>query len=224
MDADHLQPDFDPNSVRVADLRGILLQHLVPYSSTAKKADLVQLYETNIRPQAKALLAKSNKVRASSLGIEDARTGANATSGSKSRSKPSSSSNSKGLPSSASSNDLLSPKGKGMSSRKSASMHNLAAAAAAPSGDSEPLPMARKPAAPRRSVRRSASVEMMSDVDEKASDADMEEAPSATTVKRRGRPKKSAVAQAPETLPMTIDEDDEPVVVVRAPLVRDVLA
>ncbi|GAA5978711.1 hypothetical protein JCM10908_004455 [Rhodotorula pacifica] len=67
----YLLHDFDPRAVKVADLRGILLAHDVPYASNAKKSDLVVAYEQHIRPQAAQLLAELRAVRASDHGVLD---------------------------------------------------------------------------------------------------------------------------------------------------------
>lgn len=67
----YLLHDFDPRAVKVADLRGILLAHDVPYASNAKKSDLVAAYEKSIRPQAARLLAELQAVRASDHGVLD---------------------------------------------------------------------------------------------------------------------------------------------------------
>ncbi|RUS16530.1 Man1-Src1p-C-terminal domain-containing protein [Endogone sp. FLAS-F59071] len=65
----YLDPDFDPFTLRVADLRKILLLHNVPFSSTSKKQDLVDLFKKNIAANAAAILASQKKVKPSSRGI-----------------------------------------------------------------------------------------------------------------------------------------------------------
>ncbi|GAA5868312.1 hypothetical protein JCM3774_001002 [Rhodotorula dairenensis] len=67
----YLLRDFDPRAVKVADLRGILLAHDIPYASNAKKSDLVAAYEKHVRPQAAHLLAELQAVRASDHGVLD---------------------------------------------------------------------------------------------------------------------------------------------------------
>jgi len=71
MDADdeYLQPNFDPTTLRVADLRRILLFHDVDFPSSAKKAQLVTLFMDNITPKAKGILQKKSRVRPSAKGI-----------------------------------------------------------------------------------------------------------------------------------------------------------
>ena len=60
---DYLLPNFDPTSLRVAELRRILLFHDVNYPSSAKKADLVHLFLDNIPPKAPTILQKKRTVR-----------------------------------------------------------------------------------------------------------------------------------------------------------------
>ncbi|KAK9449732.1 Man1-Src1p-C-terminal domain-containing protein [Limtongia smithiae] len=47
---EYLQPDFDPQSLRVADLRRILIFHNVDFPSSAKKAVLIELFREHITP------------------------------------------------------------------------------------------------------------------------------------------------------------------------------
>ena len=68
-DTEYLQPNFDPTTLRVADLRRILLFHDVEFPSSAKKGQLVNLFLDHITPKAKSLLQKKNRVRPSSKGI-----------------------------------------------------------------------------------------------------------------------------------------------------------
>lgn len=44
-----LTPDFDPSSLKVLQLRGILFDHNVSFPSNAKKKDLVQIFEKHVR-------------------------------------------------------------------------------------------------------------------------------------------------------------------------------
>lgn len=68
-DPEYLQPGFDPTKLRAADLRGLLLEHDVNYPSTAKKAQLVDLFNQYISPRATQIAAQRNRVRASTDGI-----------------------------------------------------------------------------------------------------------------------------------------------------------
>ncbi|KAL7271456.1 inner nuclear membrane protein enriched at telomere/subtelomere region [Rhizina undulata] len=68
---DYLQPDFDPNSLTIPKLRGILLEHNVDFSSSSKKAQLVDLFTEHITPKARRILDARSRVKASSRGIQD---------------------------------------------------------------------------------------------------------------------------------------------------------
>jgi hypothetical protein len=71
-DLAYLQPDFDPTSLTVARLRNVLLTHGVSWPSSAKKAELVQLFNTELKPRARKILTQRRKTQRSSKGIEDA--------------------------------------------------------------------------------------------------------------------------------------------------------
>lgn len=64
---DYLMPNFDPNKLRVPELRRILLFHDVEYRSSAKKPELVSLFQANITPKAKI---KRRKIRPIQPSIE----------------------------------------------------------------------------------------------------------------------------------------------------------
>lgn len=68
----YLQPDFDPSSLRVAELRKVLLTHDISYGGSAKKADLVEIFETKLKPKAPKILAAHRRIQRTSRGIEDA--------------------------------------------------------------------------------------------------------------------------------------------------------
>jgi len=65
----YLHPDFDPNSLKVPELRNLLLEYDVDYPSTAKKAVLVDLFNEHIVPRAQRIAKQRSRVRASSRGI-----------------------------------------------------------------------------------------------------------------------------------------------------------
>ncbi|KAJ9102279.1 hypothetical protein QFC19_004827 [Naganishia cerealis] len=67
----YLAPNFEPSSLKVAQLRGVLFAHQVHVPSTAKKADLVSLFEDNVRPRAQKLLSDASSVKPSSQGITE---------------------------------------------------------------------------------------------------------------------------------------------------------
>ncbi|RPA85212.1 hypothetical protein BJ508DRAFT_14326 [Ascobolus immersus RN42] len=67
----YLQPGFDPNNLRVAELRGILVEHDVDYPASAKKSELVDLFKTHIAPKSKRLLSAKKRIQPSARGIVD---------------------------------------------------------------------------------------------------------------------------------------------------------
>lgn len=71
-EVDYLQPDFDPASVTMPRLRSILVSHNVPYPATAKKAQLVDIFNENVAPQAKKILDRRARAKRSSMGITNA--------------------------------------------------------------------------------------------------------------------------------------------------------
>ncbi|EGZ77615.1 hypothetical protein NEUTE2DRAFT_100723 [Neurospora tetrasperma FGSC 2509] len=75
---DYLQPGFDPRSLTVPRLRSILVTHQVPYPSTAKKGQLVDLFNEHVVPLSKKYLA-SRTAKRSSKGIVDADTQSSAS-------------------------------------------------------------------------------------------------------------------------------------------------
>src|SRR3954466_11127008 len=70
-ETDYLTPDFDPNSLKIADLRRILQAHEISFSSSLKKADLVDLFERKVKPNAASILAQQKKVKPSGHGIQN---------------------------------------------------------------------------------------------------------------------------------------------------------
>ncbi|KAI1376317.1 Man1-Src1p-C-terminal domain-containing protein [Hypoxylon crocopeplum] len=69
---DYLQPGFDAKTLTIPRLRSILVAHNVPYSSSAKKANLVEIFNEQIVPQSKKILAARARAKRSSKGIVDA--------------------------------------------------------------------------------------------------------------------------------------------------------
>lgn len=70
-DPEYLQPGFDPTTLKVAELRGILLEHNVDYPSSAKKAQLIDLFTQHVAPKARRILNARSRVKASGRGIID---------------------------------------------------------------------------------------------------------------------------------------------------------
>lgn len=67
----YLQPDFDPSGLTVPRLRSILVAHNIAYPSSAKKPDLVNLFNDKVAPQGKKLLRAQTQTKRSTRGIVD---------------------------------------------------------------------------------------------------------------------------------------------------------
>jgi hypothetical protein len=70
--ADYLQADFDPWSLTVPRLRSILVTHNIHYPSQAKKPQLIDLFNEQVQPQSKQILATRARAKRTSRGIVDA--------------------------------------------------------------------------------------------------------------------------------------------------------
>ncbi|KAL9100785.1 MAG: hypothetical protein Q9163_003881 [Psora crenata] len=68
---EYLQSSFDPNSVTIPRLRNIFMTHGIQYPPSAKKSQLVEIFNQELRPKAKRLLAARDRVRRTSRGITD---------------------------------------------------------------------------------------------------------------------------------------------------------
>jgi Fe-S-cluster formation regulator IscX/YfhJ len=68
-DNNYLEPDFDPNTLRVVDLRKILVKHQVPFPASAKKTTLIESFNDSIKTSSATLRAARDNVRSSSRGI-----------------------------------------------------------------------------------------------------------------------------------------------------------
>ncbi|KAI0409621.1 Man1-Src1p-C-terminal domain-containing protein [Xylaria palmicola] len=69
---DYLQPGFDPKSLTIPRLRSILVAHNVPYSSSAKKGQLIDIFNEQVVPQSRKILDARARAKRSSKGIFDA--------------------------------------------------------------------------------------------------------------------------------------------------------
>ncbi|KAM3077124.1 inner nuclear membrane protein enriched at telomere/subtelomere region [Clarireedia jacksonii] len=69
---DYLQPGFDPSSLTVPRLRSILVQYNIDYPSSSKKSQLVEIFNENLVPQARNILAARARAKRTSRGITDA--------------------------------------------------------------------------------------------------------------------------------------------------------
>ncbi|KAJ1677238.1 inner nuclear membrane protein enriched at telomere/subtelomere region, partial [Spiromyces aspiralis] len=64
MDSDeykYLQPNFDPNTLKVAELRNILVRHDVEFNMAAKKSELIDLFKADIARRAPTLRRELNR-------------------------------------------------------------------------------------------------------------------------------------------------------------------
>ncbi|GAB5586486.1 inner nuclear membrane protein enriched at telomere/subtelomere region [Umbelopsis nana] len=65
----YLSEDFDANHLRVAELRGILLKHDVPYSPSAKKPELLQAFQSKVAGKSKEILKLHRQLKPNGKGI-----------------------------------------------------------------------------------------------------------------------------------------------------------
>lgn len=70
-DYDYLEPSFDPSSLTVPKLRSILLQYGVTYPSSAKKPQLIELFNQHVALQAAKILKSQSRTKRSTRGIQD---------------------------------------------------------------------------------------------------------------------------------------------------------
>lgn len=70
-EVDYLAPEFDPATLTVPRLRSILVQNDVAYPSSAKKSQLVDIFNDSVKPQARRLLKSRANTKRSARGIED---------------------------------------------------------------------------------------------------------------------------------------------------------
>ncbi|KIS71773.1 uncharacterized protein UMAG_00208 [Mycosarcoma maydis] len=70
---EYMREGFDPKSLTMPQLRSILVEHEVPFSSAARKADLVDHFNQNVLPKTASLRKKNASIVASSSGIIDMR-------------------------------------------------------------------------------------------------------------------------------------------------------
>lgn len=69
-DLEYLSPGFDPSTLTVPKLRSILVEFGVEYPSSAKKAQLVDLFNDRVAPQAKRVLSSRARTKPSTRGIK----------------------------------------------------------------------------------------------------------------------------------------------------------
>jgi hypothetical protein len=78
---EYLTPDFDPASLTVPKLRGIFVNHDVQFPSSAKKPQLVDLFNERIVPQSQQILGAQSNAKRTSKGITDAESSQGSTVG-----------------------------------------------------------------------------------------------------------------------------------------------
>ena len=77
----YLQPDFDPASLTVPRLRSILVAHNVTYPSSAKKPDLIELFNENVAANAKKIRSSQARTKRTTKGIVSVSPGGRAING-----------------------------------------------------------------------------------------------------------------------------------------------
>ena len=78
---EYLSPNFDPASLTVPKLRGIFVNHDVQFPSSAKKPQLVDLFNQKIVPQSEKILGAQSNAKRTSKGITDAESSQGSTIG-----------------------------------------------------------------------------------------------------------------------------------------------
>ena len=68
---EYLQPGFEPASLTVARLRGILVQYEIPYAASAKKPELISTFNEQLVPRARKILSARSRTTRTSKGITD---------------------------------------------------------------------------------------------------------------------------------------------------------
>ncbi|KAI4129091.1 MAG: hypothetical protein LQ338_002389 [Usnochroma carphineum] len=68
---EYLSPSFDPATLTVPRLRSILLSHDITYPASAKKPQLIDLFNQELKPRSRKILAARSRIRRTSKGITD---------------------------------------------------------------------------------------------------------------------------------------------------------
>ena len=68
---EYLSPPFDPASLTVPRLRAILVSHDIPYPSSAKKPQLIDIFTQELIPRSRKILAARSRTQRTSKGITD---------------------------------------------------------------------------------------------------------------------------------------------------------
>ena len=70
-EVEYLSPSFDPATLTVPKLRNILLSHDIAYPASAKKLQLIDLFNQELKPRSRKILAARSRIRRTSKGITD---------------------------------------------------------------------------------------------------------------------------------------------------------
>ncbi|KAI4185264.1 MAG: hypothetical protein L6R41_004220 [Letrouitia leprolyta] len=70
-EVEYLSPSFDPATLTIPKLRSILLAHDIPYLPSAKKSQLIELFNEELKPRSRKILAARSRIRRTSKGITD---------------------------------------------------------------------------------------------------------------------------------------------------------
>ena len=68
---EYLSPSFDPSSFKVPQLRAVLVAHDIPYPSSAKKSQLIEIFTRELVPRSRKILAARSRIKRTSKGITD---------------------------------------------------------------------------------------------------------------------------------------------------------
>lgn len=68
---EYLTPSFDPATLTVPKLRSVLFAHDITFPASAKKPQLIQLFNEELKPRSSRILAARSRIRRSSKGITD---------------------------------------------------------------------------------------------------------------------------------------------------------
>ena len=68
---EYLSASFDPSSLTVPRLRAILVSHDIPYPSSAKKPQLIDIFTQELVPRSRKILAARSRTKRTSKGITD---------------------------------------------------------------------------------------------------------------------------------------------------------
>ncbi|MCJ1397692.1 inner nuclear membrane protein enriched at telomere/subtelomere region [Xylographa trunciseda] len=68
---EYLSPSFDPASLTVPKIRAIFVSHDIPYPSSAKKPQLIEIFNQQLVPKSRRILAARSRTSRTSRGITD---------------------------------------------------------------------------------------------------------------------------------------------------------